>query len=75
MRELPSGVPCQFRVRAYNSGGWGELSEATLMVCPGEDQTPMETMRKWKKLKQGGPLMIIDRLQEYPKHRLDQLKG
>lgn len=75
VRNLPAGVACQFAVRSYNNGGWSELSQATLFVCPGEDRAPISSALRWKKLKMGGALAIVDRMQLYPFHRFDQMKG
>jgi len=75
VRNLPSGVACQFAVRAYNNGGWSELSPPTLFVCPGEDRAPIPSTLRWKKLKLGGPLAIVDRMQAHSLHRFDQSKG
>ena len=35
VRELPSGVACQFRIRAFNNGGWSKYSQPTAMVTWG----------------------------------------
>lgn len=74
IRDLPSGVPCQFRVRAYNNGGWGAQSEPTLLTTPGEQFVPMSSKMRWKRLNMGGVLMILDRLRLYPYHRLEYVK-
>ena len=41
MKNLPLGVACQFRVQAFNVGGWGKLSEESRFVIPGEDLEPV----------------------------------
>lgn len=75
IRDLPTGVYCQFKVVGYNSGGWGLHSEETIMVCPGEELNPLGYGIKWKRLAMGGPLSVVDRMNVYPKHRHEALKG
>lgn len=36
---------------------------------------PLDSKRRWKRLRMGGPLAVADRMQLYPLHRLDQLRG
>ena len=43
VKNLPSGVSCKFRVKAFNNGGWSDLSDESIMVCPGEEQQPLPT--------------------------------
>lgn len=75
VRNLPMGVPCQFKVAAYNNGGWGELSEESLLAIPGEEQTPLSAALRWKRLTMGGPISLMDRLDFYPKHRMEHVDG
>ena len=75
VRNLPQGVPCQFKVAAFNNGGWSCRSEETDLIIPGEEQMPLTTNRRWRRLVLGGPLAVIDRMQLYPFHLLDILKG
>ena len=75
IRDLPSGVPCTFRITGYNNGGWGMPSEETPFITPGEEYNPLPTLKKWSKLSLGGPLAIIDRMQLYPNHRDEQVAG
>jgi hypothetical protein len=68
--DLPSGVTCQFRINAYNNGGWGAYSEASDEVCPGSKgklSTTIDVQRS--RLVKGGPLAILDRLESNPFHR------
>lgn len=37
VRNLPTGIPCQFKVVAYNNGGWSDDSLETPYVTPGEE--------------------------------------
>lgn len=56
------GVSCQFKVQAYNSGGWGGLSEETIFVTPGEETEVVSFENRWKKLEKGGLLAVLDHL-------------
>jgi len=75
VRDLPSGVQCTFRIEGYNNGGWGQPSEETPFITPGEEFSPLPFMKRWTKLSLGGPLAIIDRLNLYPNHRDDYITG
>lgn len=63
VRDLPMGVSCQFKVQAWNSGGWGELSEETIFVTPGEETEHVSFETRWKRLQQGGLLAVLDHLE------------
>jgi hypothetical protein len=73
------GVPCRFRICAYNNGGWGVHSEASDWVTPGSESTStfkvvsMGVQRS--RLAKGGPLTILDRLEAHPLNREEQLWG
>ena len=75
VRELPSGVPCRFRISAFNNGGWSRDSEESVVVIPGEELTPLQTAGRWRKLVMGGPLSILDKLKAEPFNRLENLLG
>jgi hypothetical protein len=76
IRNLPMGVSCEFRLSAYNNGGWSEQSEETDTVIPGEDRTFVLPKRiKWKRLQQSGLLGILDYLQLYDYSSEDQDHG
>lgn len=65
IRNLPMGIACQFRVAAYNNGGWGEFSEPTTFVVPGEQHQVLPDELRWKRLRQGGALAVLDRLESH----------
>jgi hypothetical protein len=73
--HLPAGVRVEFCISAYNRGGWGLLSKASLGVIPGEELQPQSLRGEWKKITKGGPLAVIDRLTAYPEHRLEHILG
>lgn len=75
VRNLPMGIACQFRVCAFNNGGWGKYSEPTAYVTPGEENAVLPDHLRWKRLTQGGPLAILDRMELYPKHRNELHEG
>lgn len=75
IRDLPCGVPCQFKVAAFNNGGWSQYSVETIMICPGEDRLPIDRQLRWYRLSQAGVLGILDRLQAWPFHRGEHLEG
>eukprot|EP01038_Epipyxis_sp_PR26KG_P007423 gene7423-10116_t len=75
VKNLPTGIACQFRVVAYNSGGWGSPSEPTIYVVPGEDKAVLPDHIRWKRLAQSGPLGILDRLLLFPYHRDEHYIG
>jgi hypothetical protein len=35
VKNLPTGIPCQFKIKSFNNGGWSEDSEETIFVTPG----------------------------------------
>lgn len=53
VRNLPSGIPCKFKVQAYNNGGWGESSEESNYVTPGEDLDPISDNQRWLRIREG----------------------
>eukprot|EP01036_Dinobryon_divergens_P030135 gene30135-39332_t len=75
VRNLPSGIPCQFKVCAYNNGGWGELSAESNQVTPGEDLGPTPDAQRWLRIREGGVLAALDQLDAHPQHRYDTIKG
>lgn len=75
VRDLPSGVPTQFRVRAYNNGGWSKFSLPTRMVTPGEHLTPLPTTSRWMRITQGGPFAAIDIMNAHPLDRNEHVRG
>lgn len=75
VKNLPTGIACQFQVRAYNAGGWGMYSDASQLVIPGEEILPLPSAVRWKRLSKGGPLAVLDRMQLYPFHRLEITNG
>lgn len=65
VRNLPIGVSCEFKVAAGNAGGWGEMSEETDSVIPGEDKTSVIPKRIiWRRLQQSGIIGILDYLEQ-----------
>lgn len=74
-RDLPMGVSCQFKVTACNSGGWGQLSEETIFVTPGEESEQMSSETKWRRIQQGGILAAIDHMQTCPRDGDEQRRG
>eukprot|EP00597_Dinobryon_sp_UTEXLB2267_P006584 CAMPEP_0170093198 /NCGR_PEP_ID=MMETSP0019_2-20121128/26341_1 /TAXON_ID=98059 /ORGANISM="Dinobryon sp., Strain UTEXLB2267" /LENGTH=656 /DNA_ID=CAMNT_0010313939 /DNA_START=331 /DNA_END=2302 /DNA_ORIENTATION=- len=75
VRNLPSGIPCQFKVCAYNNGGWGEFSLESNFVTPGEDLDPIPDRQRWLRLREGGVLTILDHLDKHSHHRNDTYTG
>jgi hypothetical protein len=75
VRNMPSGVKSQFRVAAFNHGGWSIWSESTEYVCPGEKLAPLGFYSKWSRISEGGPLAVIDRMKAYPLVREDIQSG
>eukprot|EP01032_Pedospumella_encystans_P024737 gene24737-27963_t len=65
VRNLPMGIACQFRVAAFNNGGWGEFSEPTTHVIPGEQHQVLPDALRWKRIRQGGTLAVLDRLESH----------
>ena len=75
VRDLPTGIPCQFQVQAFNNGGWGQKSRETSLVTPGEDLMPIDDKTRWTRLGMGGALAIMDRLNEFPLYRHEYVIG
>jgi hypothetical protein len=75
VRNLPSGIKCQFRVEALNEGGFSSPSEPSPYVCPGETYAPIDFFTRWNRLAQGGPLAVIDRMKVCPLVREEYLQG
>ena len=75
IKNLTRGVPCQFRISAYNNGGWGAESEPSDEVCPGSGYTTISTAVRRSRLSLGGPLAILDRLSLLPLTRDEHLWG
>lgn len=71
VRDLPSGVACQFRVSAFNNGGWSKESEETASVIPGEELTPLLTAGRWRLIAMGGSLAMLDKMKNEPGNRLE----
>lgn len=53
VRNLPAGIACQFKVKAYNNGGWGELSDESNLATPGEDLSPVPDSQRWLRIREG----------------------
>lgn len=64
VRNLPMGIPCQFKVAAYNNGGWGEYSDPTTFVVPGEQHEVLPNDMRWRRLRQAGILAVLDILEK-----------
>jgi len=75
VRDLPTGIPCQFQIQSFNNGGWGLKSRETNLVTPGEDLMPIDDKTRWARLGMGGALAIMDRLNEFPFHRHEYVTG
>jgi len=75
VRDLPSGVAVQFRVRGFNNGGWSQYSEPTQPVTPGDWLAPMPTSGRWRRVVQGGSMAIIDVLLSRPMNRGEHIIG
>ena len=76
VRNLPMGVPVQFRVIAFNNVGPSKPSDETIMVTPGESKVvPISKFTKWHRLAYGGPLSILDYLNTCPRDRQEQIIG
>eukprot|EP00596_Hydrurales_sp_CCMP1899_P003429 CAMPEP_0119043238 /NCGR_PEP_ID=MMETSP1177-20130426/19666_1 /TAXON_ID=2985 /ORGANISM="Ochromonas sp, Strain CCMP1899" /LENGTH=893 /DNA_ID=CAMNT_0007010929 /DNA_START=292 /DNA_END=2970 /DNA_ORIENTATION=- len=79
VKNMIVGVPCRFRICAYNNGGWGAHSEQSEWVIPGSNSPStfqlisMGVQRS--RLAKGGPLTILDRLEGNPLNREEQLWG
>lgn len=75
IRGLTKGIAYEFRVRAFNNGGWGTDSEPSDFACPGSSLILITTATKRSRLAMGGPLTILDYLGSHPIHREDHLWG
>jgi hypothetical protein len=75
VRNLPMGIACQFKVAAYNNGGWGEFSEPTTHVVPGEQHEVLPDALRWKRLRQGGVLAVLDRLESHWYYHAEYVVG
>lgn len=75
VRNLPMGIACQFRVAAYNNGGWGDYSVPTTLIVPGEQHEVLPDEMRWKRLRQGGVLAVLDRLEVYYYYRSEYTVG
>eukprot|EP00981_Chlorochromonas_danica_P003524 scaffold659_cov192-Ochromonas_danica.AAC.37 len=75
VRNLPIGVSCQFKVSAYNNGGWSAHSDPTSFVTPGEEQGEITRDLRWHRVRQGGVLSILDQMTKYRINRDEQLIG
>jgi hypothetical protein len=69
VKNLPIGIPFDFRVKAYNSGGWSQFSESSTRVTPGKEYDPISMETRWALINQGGVLSIIDILQHHNENR------
>ena len=75
IKNLPSGLPVEFKVRAFNPGGWSTLSDMSQRAIPGVELTPPSTEERWRRITEGGPLAAVDMLKWYPGNRLEHLLG
>lgn len=75
VRNLPIGVACQFKVAAFNNGGWGKPSDPTSFVTPGEEQAEITQEMRWYRVRQGGVLAVLDQMSQYKNNREEQLIG
>ena len=75
VRNIPMGVACQFRIAAYNTAGWGQYSDESAQVTPGEEREVMPDRVRWARLRQGGALAIMDRLNQCTCYRSEFLIG
>lgn len=66
IRDLPMGIACQFKVSSFNNGGWGQPSEETMYVTPGEDKTVVSDIVRWRRLQMSGVLGVLDRIKLCP---------
>jgi len=73
VRNLPMGIACQFKVAGYNNGGWGDYSDPTTMVIPGEEHEVLPDWIRLKRLRMGGIHTLLDRLEKYPAYRDEHL--
>ena len=75
VRNLTMGLPCQFKVAAFNNGGWSEYSLSTIFVTPGERRDVIPHDIRWRRIKQGGAFAAIDQLGECSCDRDEFLLG
>ncbi len=75
VKDLVPGIPCQFKIQSMNNGGWSMFSEASSMCFPGEEQQPLTSLKRWKKIELGGVMAILDRLQAHPYQRHEHVTG
>ena len=75
VRNLPAAIECEFCVDACNNGGWGGRSLSSGLVCPGSDIVPISAAVRRARLAAGGQLTVLDRLEQYPQHREEQVWG
>jgi hypothetical protein len=76
IRNLPMGVPVQFRVIAYNNVGPSKPSSETIMVTPGESKVaPLSKFTRWHRLAYGGVLSVLDHMKTCLKDRQEQIIG
>lgn len=75
IRNLPIGVACQFKVSAFNNGGWGAASMPTSYVTPGEEQAEITQEMRWHRVRQGGVLAVLDQMKKYSINAEEQLIG
>lgn len=73
--HLPTGVPVEFAVAGHNNGGWSVLSKSTVEAIPGEELIPQTMHGQWRRLARGGPLAVLDRLEEYASYRHEVIMG
>ena len=75
VRDLPSGVGVQFRLKCCNSGGWSQYSAASQQVTPGDSLTPLPTAGRWRRIVRGGTSAILDILLARPLNRVEHIIG
>lgn len=75
VHNLPRGVSCQFKISGYNNAGWGQYSEASTMVVPGELHEVLPDAIRWSRLRQGGVLALLGRLEVYSCYRSEYATG
>jgi hypothetical protein len=75
VKNLPAGLPVDFKVRAFNPGGWSTFSDISTKCTPGADLTPPTTEERWRRIAQGGTLAIIDMLNYNSTDRLEYKIG
>lgn len=75
VRNLPMGISCQFKVQGWNTGGWGDASEETMLATPGEDSLVTPDHIRWQRIQQSGVLGVLDAMERSPKNITEQLLG